>query len=456
MKNFKHSIAFSFLIGTSLLAGTDDPSMDLLIKKLVEKGVLKADEADAIVGEMKQAVAQRNQDLAHDKTFTKALMGKNVPLRTHTDWLEVGGLHYIGLTANRYGENDTTGSNRETGFELRRNYLDLKAKNESGDYIRFTLDATKELAQGTTAMNPKIKYAYIWLNEVLPYTGVEIGSVHRPWIDYEENNGWFYRSINKVVLEDKFAIADTTAQLAGDPAYRVPGLISSAEIGFNLKTKTPYFSSELGLFNGEGYDGATAKDVKTTGMSFEWRLSAHLLGTGKENINPEKSTYANLSFAGIQNSDMNAHKHTGVGGSYAINREGYWFHALYNQPEFLIAAQYDVLKDVHGTDATHDTEYEIWSVNGEYRPFKNWSVIGRFDNLETTYNTSVDQNRAGDASQYIYGVAYTVNKNLKVIANGKTVDTKNTNVVPLASGATTPAGNLADKQSYMVTGEVKW
>ena len=456
MKKFNLSLILSLLIGTQLYAGTDDASMDLLIKKLVEKGVLKADEADSIVSEMKNAVAERNQKLAQNKTFTKELLGKNVPLRTNTDWLEIGGLHYLGVTANRYGEKDTTNADNEAGFELRRNYLDVKAKNQSGDYIRFTLDATKELAAGTAAMTPKIKYAYIWLNEILPYTGVELGSVHRPWIDYEENNGWFYRSINKVVLEDKFAIADTTAQLSGNPTYRVPGLISSAEIGVNVKTKTPYFSSELGLFNGEGYDGATTKDVKTTGMSFEWRLTAHLLGTGKEKITPEKSTYANLSFGGIQNTDMNAHKHSSIGGSYGINREGYWFHALYNQPEFLIAAQYDVLQDKHGTDATHDTDYKIWSVNGEYRPFKDWSVIGRFDNLETTYNTSVDQNHAGDASQYIYGIAYTVNKNLKVIANGKTVNTKNTNAVSLASGETTPAGNLADKQSYMLSGEVKW
>jgi len=37
--------------------------------------------------------------------------------------------------------------------------------------------------------NVRLKYAYLYLDNILPSTGVEFGQAHRPWIDYEEHSG---------------------------------------------------------------------------------------------------------------------------------------------------------------------------------------------------------------------------------------------------------------------------
>ena len=130
----------------------------------------------------------------------------------------------------------------------------------------------------------RLKYAYLYLDNVLPFTGVEIGQVHRPWIDYEEHGGWNYRSISKVFVEQS------------NGAH----LTNSADLGVNFKTKTEYFSSELGLLNGEGYHGLIEDDGNPDGLSAEWRLTAHLLGTGKEK-RKKSDTYADVSSFGQWN-----------------------------------------------------------------------------------------------------------------------------------------------------------
>jgi len=69
----------------------------------------------------------------------------------------------------------------------------------------------------------RLKYAFLYLDNVLPYTGIELGQVHRPWIDYESNTAMHHRSISKV-------FAEKTAHVT-----------NSADLGFNLRTKTAYF-----------------------------------------------------------------------------------------------------------------------------------------------------------------------------------------------------------------------
>lgn len=460
MKALKLSLAACALIGSSAFAGTDDASMDMLLEKLVEKGVFKVDEASDIAAEIKKAVAERNKDLAKDKDFKKELMGKNIDVTSHAKKIDFSGTHYIGFSSNSYGaKNAVNGSNGDNGFEFRRNYIQAKAYLTDKDYLRVTLDTTNELESNPGSVkggyaNTYVKYAYLWLNDVLPYTGAEIGVAHRPWIDYEEHNSWYYRSINKVVLEDKFSVNPTSAKNVGVDA------LNSADLGVNFKTKTDYFSSELGLFNGEGYH-PDYNQVNDRGMSFEWRLTGHLLGTGTKvsSYKPETDTYADVSFAGMMSHD---HKYDGTSAvSGAYDRTGYWLHGVYNQPEFLITAQYDKVKDdYNAVNSASNVEKSIYSVGGEYRPIKNWSILARYDSVDAKYqnNASNNDNKVGDATQWIYGVAYTYNKNVKFIVSGKTVDAKDKTLAgaSFVDGTTKTVGDTLDKQSYMLTTEVNW
>ncbi len=387
-------------------------------------------------------------------------MKKYVNVKSHAKTLEFSGTHYFGLTSNTYGANNNYSNATSTGFEFRRNYLQAKAYFNDKDYFRVTMDTTNELESaaitGSGYSSMFVKYAYLYLDKVLPYTGVEIGVAHRPWIDYEEHNSWYYRSINKVILEDKFSVA-SVGTLGVDT-------MNSADLGVNFQTKTPYFSSEIGLFNGEGYHPASNQKLNS-GMSAEWRLTAHLMGNGEQvgKYKVDKDTYANISFAGLR-SHLNGYDGTAGAVSGAYDRNAQWIHAVYNQPAFLIAAQYDVTKNTYATVGSSDRKLSTWSVNGEVRPVKDWTVLARYDSLKTDYVNNVTNNtkNVGDGSQWIYGVAYEYNKNVKFIASGKTVKSKDitvataaqTDAAGLASGVT--AGDLINKQSWMMTTEVNW
>jgi len=108
---------------------------------------------------------------------------KATTVKSHVPVLKFSGTHYLGGVSSKNGNGDRT--NR---FETRRNYLQVKAYMEenSKDYMRITLDTHDDNGQSKVWL----KYAYLYLDNVLPNTGVELGQVHRPWIDYEEHNGW--------------------------------------------------------------------------------------------------------------------------------------------------------------------------------------------------------------------------------------------------------------------------
>ena len=311
-------------------------------------------------------------------------------VKSHVPVLKFSGTHYLGFVSSSDDDNSV---NR---FETRRNYLQVKAyfKENPKDYIRITLDTHDH--DGESGV--RLKYAYLYLDNILPNTGVELGQAHRPWIDYEEHSSWNYRSISKVFVEESHA----------------GHLTNSADRGVNFKTKTPYFSSELGLFNGEGYHN----EEDGEGLSGEWRVTGHILGTGEEKTK-KSATYANVSFFGQQNKSSNKHK----------NEDLNWMglHAVYNQPEFLIAAQY-----IDVSEANAKYQGAGYSINGEYRVAPKWNVIAKYDTFELDTDNK-EKKRA------LAGVAYKYNHNVEFIANY------------LKEGGANPK-----QDSLMLTAQIEW
>ena len=371
---------------------------------------------------------------------------KYVNVKSKAKTLEFSGTHYFGLTSVR-PERTGASVDDSMGFELRRNYVQVKAFINDKDFFRVTMDTTKELASSTSYANMYAKYAYLYLDNVLPYTGVEIGIAHRPWIDYEEHNAWHYRSINKVAIEQK-----TNATDSG------PDLINSADLGFNLKTKTEFFTSEIGMFNGEGYhaDKLAANQKNSTDLSLEWRLTGHILGSGEKlgKNDLTKDTYLNLSTYGLASKNHKDDNVT-VNDPKEYDRSMYGIHAVYNQPEFLLAAQYYIAKDkaqnttLTGTDGK---EYKGWSVNAEVRPMTDWTIIGRYDvsDIDKVAKGTGLKTKNQDMKQTLLGVAYKMNKNVSFIASGKHI----TDTTETAVAATLDA--VKEKNVYMLTTEVKW
>ncbi|MDD3476414.1 MAG: hypothetical protein PHI38_06065 [Sulfurimonas sp.] len=372
--------------------------------------------------------------------------------------LEFSGVHYFGYTSTNpnttapaadpsipttvaVGNDTAKYAGSSAGFELRRNYLQVKGFFNDKDYWRVTLDTTKEIGSSTSNADVYVKYAYLYLDKVLPYTGVEFGIAHRPWIDYEEHNSWFYRSFNKVMVEEK-----------GNTSESGVDLVNSADLGVNFKTKTDIFSSEIGVYNGEGYhaDKKAANQENSSELSVEWRLTGHLIGSGtKLGKNDRlKDTYANLSTFGLISQN---HKDdtVAIGAAGEYDRSFYGVHAVYNQPLFLIAAQYLTAEDKAINNViTNGKEYDAWSINAEIRPIDDWTIIGRYDNykVDKVAMSTGESSVSADGNKVIAGLAYKYNKYVTFIGSAKFIDEQNAN-----------GGDTGEsKDVYMFTTEVKW
>jgi len=370
------------------------------------------------------------------QVFTEPAEGRtalesDTPVFSKSSKLEFSGLHYLGYTyEDRKALPEDNLEELQTGnFEFRRNYIQVKAFffDDPKSYLRVTLDTTYDATNSSTGgyANMYVKYAYIYLNNILPYTGVEFGMAHRPWIDYEEHNAWWYRSISKTMVE--------SAQAAD--------LTNSADAGINFKTKLPYFTSEIGLFNGEGYHGTQGNNDKIgTGNSIEWRLTAAALGDGDVKRSATKNTYLDLSFFGQYNMLNDGNEMNGTAKTYAF----YGFHTVYNMPSFLLSAQYVIAQN--DNDTTYKKSGTGFSVNGTYRfgSAYEFELLARYDN----WTAKMDNNPDLNTENYIYGAAWRQNKNLKWLLTGETYvanDKKN------YSGSYTQ-----DFNAVMLTAEVSW
>ncbi len=383
---------------------------------------------------------------ANGQVFTQAAEGRTAiktptPLFSKSSKIKFSGLTYLGYTYKDYnknvaGSNVLNGNKDTSDFEIRRAYFQVKAYllDNPKSYYRVTMDLTREASTANTngSMIVRAKYAYLYLDNVLPSTGVEIGLAHRPWHDYEEHNSWYFRSINKVLIEDKVFGAD---------------LSNSADFGFLLKTKTKYFDADYGIFNGEGYHSAN----NGTGMSFEWRTTAHLMGVnGKEKQTTK--TYWDASFFGQYNK---AHKSVTVGA--ITEQQDLIFgglHTVYNQPSFLVAAQYvksqDTSNIANNVSAQAGSGY---SINTEYRlgSEKEYRLLARYD-AWTPKAIPLNQTAKKEDRGYILGAAWEQNKNVQWVANVTVTDNQTGSV---------KAGNVAGNTNnngtaYMLTAEVKF
>ena len=368
------------------------------MKKIILSTVAMLSLANAGVNEIEllkvqmDDMAQKIKELENKKEAksTTAITSKSIKIN-------MSGKHYLGFISTTDDLSDETSNS----FETRRNYFQIKAyfPENPKSYFRTTFDTTHK---DDGDWNVRLKYAYLYLHNILPFTGVEIGQAHRPWIDYEEHGGWNYRSISKVFVE----------------AHEGAHLTNSADLGINFKTKTEYFSSEVGVFNGEGYHGTEDGE----GLSAEWRLTAHALGGGTHK-SKKKNTYANISFLGQLNESSNKHK----------NQDLNWYgiHGVYNQPEFLISAQY-----ISTDDADSKYAGEGYSVNAEAR-LGDFTGIARYDFFEIE-DSSEEKTRA------IAGVSYRYNKNVEFILSAINEKVEDDSTISM------------DETSILLSAEINW
>lgn len=291
--------------------------------------------------------------------------------------LDITSRHYISF---EYVKKNNINYNK---FTSRRNYLTFKSfLDNHKSYIRFTIDSyliddNKDYSKDIYgSWNMRVKYAFLYLDNILPYTSLKMGQVHRPWLNFEGKNSWFHRAVSKNLIDNSDSIKFT----------------NSSDFGINFKTKLKNFSSELGIFNGEGYHGIQ----NNSNLSYEWRFTAHILGRGDEKIKISNQ-FAHISFFGQLNNKSENHN----------NKDLYWsgLHFVYNQKELLISSQF--IKSYRS-----DKKYKGlgFSINGDYRINNIISIFSRYNYFEFEEN---NQNK----KLYIMGVDYKYNKNIIFIVN---------------------------------------
>jgi len=404
------------LAGTAAAAEIKDP----ILKKLVEKGILTPEEAVTVMQEMEKETVGKEKEV-EQKVEQK--IEKKVSETMPEDMKDLGSiakalkgfkfglLWYLSYQNGEVG--DTSGGEGYSQFVAKRGYFTVKKEFLPWFSSRMTLDVTNVKGDDPSSLAgsivARIKYLHGQFN--LPdfafFTKpfVEVGVVHMPWLDYEENLNW-YRCQDTMFIERNkiFNSADI-----GINFVSLFGGLMNQEYQTKVNDAYPgrYGSMSLALVNGGGY---TASE-KNQNKALEGRLTIRPLSdiipglqltyfgiTGKGNQSTNPDWNVNLGFASFE------HEYVALTGQYYKGKG--------NQA---------------GTDENDKDGYSVFTELKLYNMFKDplnrFSIIGRYDR----FNQDTNDNDDDDIStRYIAGVAYYLDKPHKnmVLLDYDTVDYK--------------------------------
>jgi hypothetical protein len=200
-------------------------------------------------------------------TFILPATGQQNKVDSLTKSFTVGGEWFI---AHQWLSPDQNNN----AFKLKRGYLTVENKFNDIFSARYTQDITID-DEGDDAGNVELRFKYCYLKANLPsYSAftqsfVEVGLVHRPWIDFEEHIN-DYRVQSEMFLERANVInsADfgfTYVTLLGDKM--------DADYLQSISNSYPgkYGSISIGVYNGAGYHALEANNNKTVEGRFTLR-----------------------------------------------------------------------------------------------------------------------------------------------------------------------------------------
>ncbi|MDO6818966.1 hypothetical protein Q4597_07295 [Zobellia sp. 1_MG-2023] len=292
-------------------------------------------------------------------------------------------------------ENEHTSS-----FVLKRSYFTLKKELNDVFSVRYTMDLTID-TEGDDAGNVETRLKYLYLmtkprinSKVFTGTGIEVGMVHRPWLDYEQK-------INTYRVQDNMFIERNRIFNSADFGVTVTGNIGpKMDEGFlknvNGVMKGKYASYSLGIYNGGGYSGIENNNNKVV--------------AGRLTVRPLANRLPQLQLSGYFN--------RGKGNSeFSPDFNQVLGFLAFTEKQFRITAQFhDGVGDfraryVDAEDPSHALANHGYSFFGEYKFGKSpFSIWGRFDEF-----TVEEINE--ETQRVIGGFTYKVNKMIRLILN---------------------------------------
>ncbi|HMK50449.1 MAG TPA: hypothetical protein VK435_10380 [Thermodesulfovibrionales bacterium] len=302
-------------------------------------------------------------------------------------------LSYMSGEGKDVGGSAGDGADRNK-FAVKRGYFRVTKEFMPWFDAHLTLDVTQASIKDSSlsdSVQVRLKYLYgkFKLPDVafLTKPNIEVGMVHIPWLDFEENLN-FYRLQDTMFIERNGILNSAdfgvtfTSLLGGEMPDDYKKNVNSHYAG-------RYGSFQAGIYNGGGYSTSEKNKNKVV----EGRLTVRPLPdiapglqftyfgtTGKGNTDADPDWTTNLAFGSFESEPvvLTGQYYWGKGqqnGANETEKKGYSF--------FTELKLYNMIKD---------------SVN-------KFSVIGRFDHFDPDKDTSSDEN-----NRYIAGLAYYFDK----------------------------------------------
>jgi len=379
--------------------------IDILVNKLVEKGILSHSEAQQLLNEIqKEAVVLEEQ---RKQEVVKEIKDKELAVPKALKGLKVGMLAYIDYSNGIKPEPGNKDSSFNH-FRITRGYFTVKKEIFPWMRTRITID-THQDDEGD--YKERLKYLYVELRppDLGPLTGMksEIGLGHIPWLDFEEHvNPYRCQGTMAIERAGTFNSADTGISLRGDLGGK---LEDAKEKTGSHHYDGRYGSWHIGVFNGSGYHASEKNNNKVV----DGRLTLRPL--------PDLIPGLQMSYFGLYGEGNK--KASGDYPDYEVNLGM----LSYEHPWGILTAQYFQTEgNAKGSwvDADGDAlDTECYSFFGNLRlPIfdRKISLFARYDHFDQDADDEIGNNT--DYKMYMGGIAWDIYKGNMLLLTYETTD----------------------------------
>jgi len=295
---------------------------------------------------------------------------------TQAPQVTVSGVAYTGFF---YQLKDT--ANHTNGFDVTRAYINVNGRFGGGITTRVTADIQR-VGAGDNSLRYRLKYAYFAYTPQNSKLTYKLGQIHTPFIDWEEAL-WDYRMQGQMAME--------RGDLVTPRSY-----LSSSDFGLGVDGRwgADKINMQVGLYNGENYNGGTGDQRK----DLMGRVSVRVMDTD------DSSRVGGLRVTAYGQYG----KPTGGG-----ERQRWLGMVSYRSKQITLAGEYAITKDSVTAPAVPEVKGSVASIFGVYRvPNSKVAVLARVD--LTDPNTNTANNRQ---TRFIGGASYQLSPNVRLLAD---------------------------------------
>jgi len=397
----KRTVMMLFLIsGFLLVSFSSQPvwagPVDVLIEKLVEKGILTSSEAQELLEETQKEAAKEKSEIeqAAKEVAIEEVKSRPVELPKGLKGVSIGGTYFL----EYYDLDSDDDSNDFSSFRVQRAYFTVKKKFNDWFSTRLTTDITYDSKRGAAATDAseigwevRLKYAYGKFDfKNLGGSPVrmksEVGLVHT-FSDNYDSALWPYRVQGQHFL-DRHSIK-SSADYGVNALFELGSMDKDFKKRISKKYAAKWGGIWLGVHNGSGYNKGENNDNKAKEIGIYvrplnmiefmqgFRIGAHYMdGESNELLSGSTTQYGNWEITQFMASYQHEYftvmgqLYDGKGEDTATDeadREGYNIAAFVRMPfhkKLRIFARYDLYDDdASASDSDKDEKTTIYGVS---------------------------------------------------------------------------------------------